>query len=60
MRWEGLEVDTLCIDFDDLVNIAEAAAMFEQKFGCLDILVNNAGIASQGDGPPESASVEAV
>ncbi|THV12520.1 SDR family oxidoreductase [Rhizobium rhizophilum] len=60
LRWEGLEADALCIDLDDLANIPEAAAIFEQKFGCLDILVNNAGIASQEDGPPETASVEAV
>ncbi len=60
LRGEGLDVDSVCIDLGNTVDLAETAADFEKKFGGLDILVNNAGIARQEDGPPETANVEAV
>lgn len=60
LREEGLDAETIRIDLSDIETLPAAAADFEERFGRLDILVNNAGIAHQADGPPETASVEAV
>lgn len=60
LRKEGLNVDSVHIDLGNIADLAETATDFEKRFGGLDILVNNAGIARQEDGPPETASYEAV
>ncbi len=60
LRAEGLHVDSIRIDLGDAAALAEAAASFENRFGQLNILVNNAGIAHREDGPPETASLDAV
>nr|WP_272214514.1 SDR family oxidoreductase [Marinicella sp. W31]MDC2880134.1 SDR family oxidoreductase [Marinicella sp. W31] len=60
LRAEGCDADSIHIDLGDIASLAEAAVDFERKFGALDILVNNAGIARQDDGPPDTASPDAV
>jgi NAD(P)-dependent dehydrogenase (short-subunit alcohol dehydrogenase family) len=60
LRAEGLHVDSIRVDLGDAAGLAEAAASFKNRFSQLNILVNNAGIAHREDGPPETASLEAV
>jgi len=57
---ENLDVRHIPVDLDDSASIAAAARSIDGDFGRLDILVNNAGIAVEGDGPPSSASLEAI
>jgi len=57
---EGLDVRFLYLDITDAATIADAAAKIEAEFGHLDILVNNAGIIDHADGPPSTASLEAI
>jgi NAD(P)-dependent dehydrogenase (short-subunit alcohol dehydrogenase family) len=60
LRDEGLDVRHLSIDLNDPATIAAAAERIATDFGHLDILVNNAGIAAEGDGPPSTASLNAI
>lgn len=60
LREENLDVASFRIDLGDIMGLNNAVADFEEKFGRLDILVNNAGIACREDGPPETASIDAV
>lgn len=60
LRGEGLDVDSIRIDLGEVAGLPETVADFQRKFGVLDILVNNAGIAHRDDGPPETASIEAL
>jgi len=57
---EGLEASFVQLDVTDADSIARAAHAIEAAHGRLDILVNNAGINEAGDGPPASASIDAV
>jgi len=57
---EGLDARFLHLDITDAATVAGAAAKIEADFGHLDILVNNAGIADHADGPPSTASLDAV
>jgi NAD(P)-dependent dehydrogenase (short-subunit alcohol dehydrogenase family) len=56
----GLAVEAIHIDLVDVDSIAAAAARIGEAHGRLDILVNNAGIVDAADGPPSSASLDAV
>ncbi|MCW5644729.1 MAG: SDR family oxidoreductase [Rhodoferax sp.] len=57
---QGLAVRTLALDIDNPETIAAAARVIEAEHGRLNILVNNAGIFESADGPPGSASLDAV
>jgi len=57
---EGFDVRYIPVDLDDSASIAAAASKIDADFGRLDILINNAGIATQGDGPPSTSSLEAM
>lgn len=57
---EGLDTHALHIDLNQLETIDEAAKQIEKQYGRLDVLINNAGIADPADGPPSTASLEAV
>ncbi len=57
---EGLDAHALHIDLNQLESIQEAAKLIEAEYGRLDVLINNAGIAEGADGPPSTASLEAV
>jgi NAD(P)-dependent dehydrogenase (short-subunit alcohol dehydrogenase family) len=56
----GLDVSFIQLDTTNSASIAAAATVISERYGRLDILVNNAGIADWHDGPPSSASLEAV
>ena len=60
LQGEKLDVRAVAIDLLNRDTLASAAASIEAEFGRLDILVNNAGIAAPNDGPPGTASLEAV
>ena len=60
LREEGLDARFLELDVTNPQTISAAAVKIHGEFGRLDVLVNNAGIVDQQDGPPSSASVEAV
>jgi NAD(P)-dependent dehydrogenase (short-subunit alcohol dehydrogenase family) len=60
LKAEGLDVRYLGIDVTDHASISAAAATVTADFGHLDILVNNAGINDPADGPPSTASLDAV
>jgi NAD(P)-dependent dehydrogenase (short-subunit alcohol dehydrogenase family) len=60
LKAEGLDVRFLAIDLADAESIASAAVTIGEEFGHLDILVNNAGVATPGDGPPSTTSLEAI
>lgn len=60
LREESFDVDSAHIDLGNIATLTKTASDLKQKYGGLDILVNNAGIARQEDGPPETASIEAV
>jgi NAD(P)-dependent dehydrogenase (short-subunit alcohol dehydrogenase family) len=55
-----LDVRFVPLDIVARESIAAAAALIARDFGRLDILVNNAGIRDPADGPPSTASLEAV
>lgn len=57
---EGFSVQPVPIDLNDRMSISAAAETIRTEYGRLDILVNNAGITDAEDGPPTTASVEAV
>jgi NAD(P)-dependent dehydrogenase (short-subunit alcohol dehydrogenase family) len=57
---EGLDARALHIDLSELETIRQAAKQIETEYGRLDVLINNAGIADAADGPPSTASLEAV
>ena len=57
---EGLDVRFLQIDITQQATITAAAGTITSDFGHLDILVNNAGINDPADGPPSTASLDAV
>jgi NAD(P)-dependent dehydrogenase (short-subunit alcohol dehydrogenase family) len=57
---QGLRVDSVRIDLDDLTTVAPAAAEIRSHHGRLDILVNNAGIFDFADEAPSKASIDAV
>ncbi len=60
LKAEGLDARFLSIDTTDRATIAAAANTIASEFGRLDILVNNAGINDPADGPPSTASLDAV
>jgi NAD(P)-dependent dehydrogenase (short-subunit alcohol dehydrogenase family) len=57
---DGLDVSFVQVDLADAAGIDAAAAKIAPEHGRLDILVNNAGIVDAEDGPPSSASPDAV
>ena len=57
---QGLIVEAIRIDLNDIDSISAAAETIRDRHGRLDILVNNAGIVDAEDGPPTSASPEAA
>jgi NAD(P)-dependent dehydrogenase (short-subunit alcohol dehydrogenase family) len=57
---EGLDTHALHIDLNQLETIEQAAKQIDREYGQLDVLINNAGIADAADGPPSTASLEAV
>lgn len=57
---DGLEVNSIKLDLEDLETIAAAARKLASEHGRLDILVNNAGIFDFADAVPSKASVDAV
>ncbi len=60
LRAEGLDVHFTHLDVTDPDTIQAATSHIQAHHGRLDILVNNAGIVSPGDGPPSTASADAV
>lgn len=56
----GRSVSTVYLDLLDQTSIDAAARSVAERFGRLDILINNAGIFDPADGPPDTASLEAV
>ncbi len=57
---QGVEVAPIDLDLNDSGSVRAAAQQIAEQHGRLDILVNNAGIADKADGPPSSASIDAV
>jgi NAD(P)-dependent dehydrogenase (short-subunit alcohol dehydrogenase family) len=57
---DGLTVSFVQLDTTDTASIAQAAATIDGEHGKLDILVNNAGIIDWQDGPPSTATLDAV
>ncbi len=60
LRAEKLDAHFVHLDVTDTQTISAVAAKIQSEFGRLDLLVNNAGIVDKQDGPPSSASIEAV
>ncbi|MEU8604706.1 SDR family oxidoreductase [Streptomyces parvulus] len=60
VRSDALSVSGVQLDTTDESSIAAAATAISDEHGRLDILVNNAGIADWRDGPPSTASLDAV
>jgi NAD(P)-dependent dehydrogenase (short-subunit alcohol dehydrogenase family) len=60
LKGEGVEARFINIDLVQPATIQAAAAAILTDYGRLDILVNNAGIADRSDGPPSTASIDAV
>lgn len=60
LQSEGLDAHLVKLDVTDPAIVKEAAASIASEQGRLDILVNNAGINDITDGPPSSASLDAV
>lgn len=56
----GLPVQSVPLDLDSKMSIADAAATIGEEHGRLDILINNAGVFDFTDGPPSTASLAAV
>lgn len=56
----GRSVSTVALDLLDRASIDAATRSVAEAFGRLDILVNNAGIFDPADGPPDTASLDAV
>ncbi|MBC7794254.1 MAG: SDR family oxidoreductase [Clostridia bacterium] len=48
------------LDVSDAKSITKAAEYVTKEFSTLDVLVNNAGIVDPKDGPPSTASLDAV
>ncbi|MFY9691461.1 MAG: SDR family oxidoreductase [Candidatus Acidiferrales bacterium] len=57
---EKLDARFVELDVIEPRTISLAASKIQEEFGRLDVLVNNAGIVDSHDGPPSTASVEAV
>ncbi|PVE50627.1 SDR family oxidoreductase [Rhizobium rhizogenes] len=60
LRDEGLDVEAIHLDMNELDTVWAAAAEIKELYGRLDILVNNAGILPDGDGYPSSVNVGAL
>ena len=60
LQSEHLDARFLELDLARPETIEAAAARLKTDFGRLDILVNNAGIADRADGPPSTATIDAV
>ncbi len=60
LRADNLDVRFVELDLDRVETFAATAALIASDYGYLDILINNAGIADHADGPPSTASMEAV
>jgi NAD(P)-dependent dehydrogenase (short-subunit alcohol dehydrogenase family) len=60
LREEKLDARFVRIDLTRNETIAAAASAIQSEFGKLDILVNNAAIVDPADGPPSTASFDAV
>jgi NAD(P)-dependent dehydrogenase (short-subunit alcohol dehydrogenase family) len=56
----GLDAHAVHLDLNQPETIHLAAKQIETEYGRLDVLINNAGIADPADGPPSTASLEAV
>jgi len=60
LKAEGVDARFIHIDLGKPATIEAAAAAIEAQHGRLDVLVNNAGISDDADGPPSTASIDAV
>jgi NAD(P)-dependent dehydrogenase (short-subunit alcohol dehydrogenase family) len=60
LRSEYIDAHFLELDLASRQSIDAAAALIAKEHGKPDILVNNAGIADPSDGPPSTASADAV
>ena len=60
LQAEGLDVEFLHIDLGSPETAQNAASKIRETVGKLDVLINNAGIASQLDGLPSKADLQAV
>ena len=60
LKAEGIDARFVHVDLSKPATIQAAAAAIEADHGRLDVLVNNAGIVDRADGPPSTASIDAV
>ena len=60
LREADLDVRFLLLDLGRPETLKAAAARIEAESGRLDVLVNNAGIVDAADGPPGTATLDAV
>lgn len=57
---QGFKAQSLGLDVTEPRSIEAAAKAIEAEHGRLDILVNNAGVVDAQDGPPSTATTDAV
>ena len=60
LRGGGIDARFIHLDLGRPATIEACAAAIRAEFGRLDVLVNNAGISDPADGPPSTASIDAV
>lgn len=60
LQADGIDARFVHIDLADPATITDAATAIDRDHGRLDVLVNNAGISDRADGPPSTASIDAV
>lgn len=58
LKQEGLDVEFLQVDVNDVASQEKAAQFIAEKYGKLDILVNNAGVAKDFQVPASQGSLE--
>ncbi|RYG85574.1 SDR family oxidoreductase [bacterium] len=60
LRAQGMTVEAIGLDVDDVVSHANVAATIEERFGRLDVLVNNAAAIHDRDVRPSEVTVDVM